>query len=93
VGIKVEYGEQLVDSVLKGTYRTVGDKEHAEMIRLYAEDNLSMDQISKKLGRSSRTPMVHVNSHNAAVKRSGFFAACKRAQSVHANLEIKRSFF
>ncbi len=93
VGVKPEYGEQLVESVLKGTYKTVGDREHAEMIRLYVEDNLSMVQIGKKLKRSSRTPQVHIDSHNAAVKRSGFCAACKRAQSVYASQEIGRGVF
>jgi hypothetical protein len=93
VGIKVEYGEQLVESILKGTYKNVGDKEHAEIIRLYCEDNPSMVQIGNKLNRSSRTPQVHIDSHNAAVERSGFCAACKRANGDYVNKEAGRAKF
>jgi len=35
VGIKVEYGEPLHGGEYRGTFRTVSDKEHVEMIRLY----------------------------------------------------------
>jgi hypothetical protein len=90
VGIKVEYGEQIVESVLKGSYKTVSDKEHAGMIRLYCEENMSMVQICKKLNRSNRTPQVHIDSHNTAVKRSGFCSACKRAKGPFAQIEIGR---
>jgi len=41
VGIKVEYGEVLRESESKGAFRTVSDKEHCEMIRLYIEENLA----------------------------------------------------
>jgi hypothetical protein len=34
VGIRVAYGEELQEPVAKGTFQTVGDKEHAEIIRL-----------------------------------------------------------
>ncbi len=91
VGIKVEYGEQIVDSVLKGTYKTVGDKEHAEIIRLYIEENIGTCEIAEKLKRSSRTPVLHINSHNEAVKRSGFCAACKRVESPYSHREAARA--
>lgn len=81
VGIKVEYGEELKEAEFKGTFKTVGDKEHVEIVRLYVEENLGYDKIGKRLNRSARTPKVHVDKHNQAVKRSGFCPLCKRARS------------
>ena len=91
VGIKVEYGEQLQEPILKGTYKTVGDKEHVQIMDMYSAENLSMIDICTKLDRSSRTIKVHIDSHNRAVQRSGFCAACKRAQSAYANQEVGRA--
>lgn len=84
LGFKVEYGEQLEGSIDKGSYKTVSDREHVEIMRLYIEEGLSMIDIGKKLDRSSRTPKVHVDSHNASIGRSTFCAPCKRAQSKYA---------
>lgn len=55
VGVKVEYGEPLYEGEYRGTFRTVSDKEHAEMIRLYVEEGLSLEKIAEHFGRSSRT--------------------------------------
>jgi predicted DNA-binding protein YlxM (UPF0122 family) len=81
VGIKLEYGEPLHEGEYRGTFRTVSDKEHAEIIKLYIEDDLSIDKIAKQLNRSSRTPLVQINKHNAAVERSGFCPSCRRTRS------------
>jgi len=90
LGIKVTYGEQLEEAILKGTYKTVGDKEHAEIIRLWVEDRLSMVKIGVRLHRSSRTPMIHIDAHNQAVRRSGFCASCKRVGSPYFDKEATR---
>jgi DNA-binding NarL/FixJ family response regulator len=58
--------------------------------RAYATENLSMIQIGEKLDCSTRTIKVHIDSHNAAVKRSGLCAACKRTQSAYASQEVER---
>lgn len=89
-GVKVEYGELLKESILKGTFKTVGDKEHAEIIQLYVEDALSMEAIGKKLKRSPRTTNTHIRAHNQAVMRGGFCAACKRAGSPYHNAIAER---
>jgi len=60
VGIKVEYGEPMHDSQYRGTYHTVSDSEHGEIIRLYMEEELSLQKIADKLNRSSRTPLNHI---------------------------------
>jgi len=82
-GIKVECCEPLFEGEYKGTFKTVGDKEHAEMIRLYIEEGLRINKIAEILGRSSRTPLTQIQRHNKAVERSGFCAACKRVGCQH----------
>jgi hypothetical protein len=81
VGVKVEYGEQIERGEYRGTHMTVGDKEHAEIIRLYVEEGLSMNKIAEKLSRSSRVPYKHIHQHNASVEGAGFCPACRRVKS------------
>jgi len=81
VGVKVEYGKPLREGEYRGTSRTVGDKEHAEIIRLYVEEALSFDKIAEHFGRSSRTPLLHIKKHNRAVQGSGFCQTCRRVAS------------
>ena len=90
VDVKIEYGETLEESQFKGTFRTVGDKEHSEIIRLYVEEGLGMKRIAEKLGRSTRTPMEHIHRHNTAVRRSGFCPNCKRIGSSHQGETAER---
>jgi len=59
----------------------VSDKEHAEMIRLYIEEELGINKIAEMLGRSSRTPLVQIQKHNRTVERSGFCPSCRRVKS------------
>ena len=81
VGIQVEYGEELQEAKFKGSYSTVSDKEHVQIIRLYIEENMSMVAIAEKLKRSSGTPLKHIHRHNNAVDRNGFCSTCKRVGS------------
>lgn len=81
VGIKVEYGEPLYEGEYRGTFRTVSDKEHTEMIRLYVEEGLSLEKIAEYFSRSSRTPLLHIQKHNKAVERSGFCLVCRKVKS------------
>jgi len=81
VGVRVEYGEELKESEYRGSFKTVSDKEHVEIIRLYVEENLGMTKIGEKIGRSGKTTMDHVHKHNSAVVRSGFCPSCKRVDS------------
>jgi len=68
----------------RGTFRTVSDKEHAEMIRLYIEEGLSYEKIAEQFNRSSRTPLLHLQKHNQAILKSGF---CPNYRRVKSNLE------
>ena len=88
VGIKVEYGELVNQGQNRGSRgTTIGDKEHGQIITLYAE-GLSMNKISKQLGRSTKSIKDHIDSHNLSVERSTFCPACRR---VHSSLEEKKT--
>jgi len=91
VGVKVEYGEKLEEAVMKGTFKTVGDKEHSEIIRLYNEEALSMGAIAEKLKRSPRTVQTHIRDHNKAITRSGSCAICKRTKSLYFKANAERT--
>lgn len=90
VGVKVECGEELKQGMKRGTFTTVGDKEHTEIIRLYVEENLGMVRIGEQLERSSRTISDHVHNHNDAVHRSGFCPLCKRADADYYNVMVQK---
>lgn len=91
VGIEVEYGEPLCEGEYRGTFRTVGDKEHAEIIRLYIEESLGINKIAEILARSSRTPLVQIQRHNKAIERSGFCPAYRRVKSQYENVIAQRN--
>lgn len=83
IGVKIEYGEPLFEGEYKGTFKTVGDKEHAEIIRLYIEEGLGINKIAEILRRSSRTPLVQIQRHDRAVERGGFCPVCRRSKGSH----------
>jgi hypothetical protein len=90
LGIKVNYGELLEEAKSRGTYLTVSDKEHVDIIRLHVEENKGAAAIAETLHRSSRTPLLHIQAHNKAVERSGFCGACKRARGQYFNIIVTR---
>ena len=77
----MKYGESLYEGEYRGTFRTVSDKEHAEMIRLCVEEGLSFEKIAEHFSRSSRTSHTHIRKQNRAVERNGFCSACRRVSS------------
>lgn len=88
-GVKVQYGEVLEEAQDRGTFKTVSDKEHRTIVELYVQGT-SMREIAERLGRSSRTPLEHIHSHNNSVQRSGFCAVCKRASGAYQNQKVER---
>ena len=91
VGVKVEYGEPVKMGEYRGKYRTLGDREHAELVRLYVEEGLSMRGVAERLGRSLYTVKSHIDRHNAAVQRAGYCPACRRAHSPLQSTMARRS--
>jgi len=89
VGLKIEYGVELEQPRDMGTFKTIGDKEHLEIMELYAE-GLGYDKIHQKLNRSTKSLHDHIHKHNDAVNRSGFCAVCRRAGGEYSGQVIKR---
>lgn len=91
VGINIEKGTQEIkEPEFKGSFKTVGDREHANIIKPYIEEALSMDKIAQKLERSTKTVYTHIHNHNRAIARSGFCSSCKRAESTYYKLIAER---
>ena len=89
VGIHVEYGEPVETGEYRGVYKTVGDKEHAEIIRLYIEGG-SMAKIAEELDRSAATIHQPITEHNKAVTRSNFCPLCRRIHSEYGTTLAER---
>ena len=79
LGITVEHGEELKYGEEKGTFKTIGDEEHVEILRLYLNDKLSMGKIAGLKDRSPASVKNQLDKHNEAFKRVGFCSVCKRA--------------
>jgi hypothetical protein len=89
VGLKIEYGKELKRPKDMGTFKSIGDKEHMQIMELYAE-GLGYNKIHEKLNRSTKSLRDHVIKHNSSVNRSGFCAICKRAEGEYSRKVVKR---
>jgi hypothetical protein len=90
LGFKIDYDTDAAKEGLdKGTFSTVGDQEHSEMISLYIQ-GLGMDAVAIKVNRSGKTVCQHIHKHNRAVERSGFCGPCKRAMNPNWNKLVNR---
>ena len=88
--VKVEYGEPIETGAYRGSYKTVGDQEHSEIIRLYHEEGLGMQPIAEKLQRSTASIKKHIDEHDQAIMRSSFCPACRRVHSSLETTTVKR---
>ena len=91
-GVSREIGEITQEAVNKGTFKTVGDKEHKEIIEAYGSGDISMNKLAERMKRSPRTINMHITSHNNCVEKSGFCAVCKRAQCSFVNSKVSHGF-
>lgn len=89
-GVKIEYGEELKESEYRGSFHTVSDKQHAEIIKLHVEDDLGMGKIAKEVKRSSKTVSDHIKKHNVSVERSGFCPSCKRVGTPFFSVVVRK---
>lgn len=89
VGIKVEYGEQIEYGKDKGTFSTLGDFEHAELIKDYIEGKGGMAKIAEAHGVSSGTVHNHIKKHNNEIEVSSECSMYKRVDNKYS----KRSAF
>ena len=89
VGLKIEYGRDIEKPKDIGSFKSVGDNEHLEIVSLYVEGN-GYNKIHEKLNRSTKTIFEHIHKHNDAVNRSGFCAVCRRAGGEYSGQVAKR---
>ena len=78
LGIKVEYGDELDYGKDKGTFKTVGDLEHVEIVDLYLSGH-SMKDVGNLKDRSPATVSKEIRDHNRRVTKTKFCPRCKRA--------------
>jgi len=89
VGLKIEYGQELEQPKDMGTFKSIGDKEHLEIMSLYAS-GLGYNKIHEQLNRSTKSLHDHIHKHNDSVNRSGFCATCRRAGGEYSGQVVKR---
>jgi len=89
VGLKIEYGVELEQPKDMGTFKSIGDKEHMQIMELYAS-GLGYNKIHEQLNRSTKSLSDHIHKHNNAVERSGFCATCRRAGGEYSGKIVKR---
>jgi hypothetical protein len=82
VSFKVECGDQIDYGQSRGTFKTVGDREHTDIISSYFE-GLSMGRIAKKESRSAATVYAQIHSHNESIEKSGYCVECRRLKGSH----------
>jgi energy-coupling factor transporter ATP-binding protein EcfA2 len=77
--IRIEHSEELKYGEERGTFKTIGDEEHTEILKLYLNNKLSMGKIASLKDRSPASVKGQIDRHNEAIKRVGFCSVCKRA--------------
>ena len=92
LGINIEFGELIDHGKDKGTFKTLSDPEHADIIALYLEKDIGMNKIADQIKRCDRTVNLHIRKHNSAIDRSGFCPRCKRTKSKYQNIKAERHF-
>jgi hypothetical protein len=82
VGVRVEAGDSIDYGTSRGTFKTVGDREHTDIINTYFE-GLSMGRIAKKLDRSAATVHAQIHSHNESIDKMSYCSECRRLKGIH----------
>jgi hypothetical protein len=90
LGITVEHGTPIVEAQDKGTFLTIGDEKHSQIIAFYIEGEGGMDKLAKKYEVSSGTIHKHVNNHNRELASEGHCSMCQRVKSEYSGIMAKR---
>lgn len=81
LNMKIIFKERPEEAIDRGTYITVGDREHAQIIEYYIKHELGMRTIAIHMKRSSRTVKEHIDKHNEAILKIGFCPSCRRVEN------------
>ena len=90
LGISCEYGEEIQYGENKGTYNTIGDREHSIIIADYIEGKGGMNKLAAKYEISSGTVHNHIKAHNNNISSKGVCDRCKRVGSEYADKWAER---
>ncbi|MEM2702313.1 MAG: hypothetical protein QXR45_04025, partial [Candidatus Bathyarchaeia archaeon] len=80
LGLRITFEEAPREGEDKGAFKTVGDLEHAKIVRCYV-NGMSMKNIAALFNRSTFTVKLHIDKHNRRVGENGVCEICKRAKS------------
>lgn len=86
-----ELSPEFSEEVEESSSSKVGDMEHAEMVRLYIDEELSIGAIAEELHRSKSTVHSQLLKHNKAVNLPDGCAVCGRAGADTGDTEINLS--
>jgi len=91
LGIEVEYGEPVSKGLDKGKFMTVGDEEHASLIKSYIEEGVGMGKPADRIGRPSKTVHDAVLKHDELIDKTGCCTICQRVKSEYASVRAMRT--
>ena len=89
VNVYVEHGEELQYGQSRGTFKTVSDQEHREIMEAYTA-NTSMAAIARHKDRSTATIHTQIKKHNQMIQKTNSCPLCKRAGSTLHNKQITK---
>lgn len=95
LGISMEFLEAPEEGRERGDFKTIGDKDHAQMMVLYMDGDgqkgpYSMNMIADEWHISSATPKYQMDKHNDAVRQRGECGRCARASGKYAKAYVGR---
>ena len=85
--LKIEYKNQIEEAKGRSSFKSVSEKEHIEIVSMYA-NGIGYNVIAEKLGCSTHYTPIH--RHNNAIKRAGFCVVCRRAGGKNENKFVKK---
>ena len=95
LGMVQTFVEAPVEGKERGDYKTIGDEDHAQFMRLRVEGDgkrgpYSMQEIAEAWGVSTATPAYHINKvHNPAVLEHGGCERCLRVGGKFARAVVE----
>jgi len=90
IGLKITFEEKPMEAISRGTFKTIGDVEHTQIIEMYIEKEMSMREIAKQLDRSSASILMQIDKHNLAIEKMGYCPMCRRAKSKFENIKAEK---
>jgi len=65
--------------------KTIGNMEPAEIIRLYVEEELSIEKIARQLSRSSKSVHDHLIKCDSSIDCLSYYPLCGRAKDFNVH--------